>query len=544
MDPSRPTIFSFDLNELGDENELVGRPAAERPDLRSYHYPGWDRTWREDLDWLGSYDQPVVLDEYAPLFAPCLRGPGEAYGLAIDPGIRDYWGAGYQAFMDAALQERGVIGGLIWAGFGDVFAIPLDLTIGQGPWAHLPVADYVRTRDHYPAEPGVFRRGDGDWGMFDAWNRPRPELWHVHEMYAPVAFANPTFDSAGRHLDVNLVNRFSHRGLEGLDVRLTGGRIEAEPDLTARPGQTAHLAIARTPGSANVRVEIWHPEGWLIAGAEWPWPGSPSPRALVLESAAPLELRLADDGSLALAGDDRSWLGGWPELHVLDVDEPHVPAPGAWADGRRIASLGTGVVRAPLAGDDWEGTITARAEDRTVVFEYDCTFTGGRSFRAREVGLTLRPSPEQTDLWWRRNGEWSIYPPTHVGRPAGYAPGRPGSNTTLHPAPTWEGDATAAGSNDYRSVKRAIVVGGATDGRRSLTILSDGSQHLRAELVDGAPALHVLDWYGGVRTVEGNHPIWSAYFGAGLPISRGTALRGRVVLVAGPAPAFSAPAAR
>ena len=96
------------------ENELVGKPAPERPDIRSYHYPGWDRTWQEDLEWLNSYDQPVVLDEYAPVIAPCLRGPGEGYGLAIDPGIRDYWGAGYQPFMESALRDRGCIGGWIW----------------------------------------------------------------------------------------------------------------------------------------------------------------------------------------------------------------------------------------------------------------------------------------------------------------------------------------------------------------------------------------------------------------------------------------------
>jgi hypothetical protein len=87
-------------------------------------------------------------------------------------------------------------------------------------------------------------------------------------------------------------------------------------------------------------------------------------------------------------------------------------------------------------------------------------------------------------------------------------------------------------------------VGGATDGRNSLTVLSDGGQHLRAELVDGAPRLHVLDWYGGIRTLEGNHPIWSAYFGTGLQLGRGTNLRGRVILAAGAAPAISGPAAR
>ena len=46
----------------------------------------------------------------------------------------------------------------------------------------------------------------------------------------------------------------------------------------------------------------------------------------------------------------------------------------------------------------------------------------------------------------------------------------------------------------------------------------------------------MLDWYGGVRTLDGNHPIWSAYFGSGKPITTGTILRGRVVLAAGDRP--------
>ncbi len=215
---------------------------------------------------------------------------------------------------------------------------------------------------------------------------------------------------------------------------------------------------------------------------------------------------------------------------------PHVPVPLPRTDGGHAVALGPDAVRAPLAGWDWEGTVTARIEDRTVVFEYECTYLGGRAFNAKEVGLTLRPSPDLVDLWWRRIGDWTLYPPAHVGRTAGYAPGAAGTTTTLNPAPTWEQDATSAGSNDYRSAKRRILVAGATDGRASLTVLSDGGQHVRAELVDGAPVLHVLDWYGGVRTLDGNHPIWSAYFGSGQPITTGTVLRGRVVLAAGDRP--------
>ena len=379
MDPSRPTTFSFDLNELGPENELVRKPAAERPDIRSYHYPGWDRTWREDLEWLSSYEQPVVLDEYAPLFAPCLRSPGEGYGIAIDPGIRDYWAAGYQPFMEAALQEQGVIGGLIWGGFGEVFAIPLDLTIGQGPWAHLPATDYVRIDDLYPVEPGLFRRGDGDWGIFDAWNRPRPELWHVHKMYSPIARVRrrvrrggrPARPDAAQPVLASLVRRARGPG----DGRPGRGRARRS---SARPGETAQLAVRRDPASEAVRVELWHPEGWLVDGWEWPWPGaSAPPEAAVLERAEDLELDLSEPGALArhrrrppLA----ARLAGVPHPGRRHARTSPFRAPGPTAatssppDPTRHArrsSARTG-----------RGPISARIEGRTVVFEYECTYPG------------------------------------------------------------------------------------------------------------------------------------------------------------------------
>src|SRR4029079_4083467 len=104
-------------------------------------------------------------------------------------------------------------------------------------------------------------------------------------------------------------------------------------------------------------------------------------------------------------------------------------------------------------------------------------------------------------------------------------------------APRWEEDTTVAGTNDYRSAKRSILAGGATDGRRTLAVLSDGSQHLRAMLAGGRPVLHVLDWSGGVTSAPVIHPIWTGYFGFGQRIERGTELRGRVILTGGALPA-------
>ena len=311
--------------------------------------------------------------------------PGEGYGLAIDPGIRDYWGAGYQPFMEAALQERGCIGGLIWGGFGEVFAIPLDLTVGQGPWAHLPATDYVRIGDLYPAEPGVFRRGDGDWGIFDAWNRPRPELWHVHKMYSPISVSAVEFDEAGDRLELTVVNRFSHRSFEGLDVRVTGGEVQGVPALTARPGETTQLALRKDPGSEVVRVEFWHPEGWLVDGYEWSWPGaSAPPQEAVLARADELSLDLSEPGSLTVTSNGRRWLRGWPEFHVLDVDMPHVAVGCPRTDGGEVVALGPGAARAPLASRDWQGSISARVEGKTVVFDYECTYVGSRPSTPRK----------------------------------------------------------------------------------------------------------------------------------------------------------------
>ncbi|HLO36733.1 MAG TPA: hypothetical protein VK194_11645, partial [Candidatus Deferrimicrobium sp.] len=226
----------------------------------------------------------------------------------------------------------------------------------------------------------------------------------------------------------------------------------------------------------------------------------------------------------------------WPQFHVLDVDLPHVPVAVPRVDRDRVATLGPDAVRAPLVGTDWHGSVTARVEARTVVFEYACTYVGARTFSAREVGLTLRPARDLTDLWWRRIGEWTAYPDTHIGRTVGRAAGAPGANGVLNPAPTWEQDATAAGSNDFRSVKRAILAAGMTDGTSLLSVVSNGAQHARAELVEGAPILHVLDWYGGVRTVEGNHPIWSAYLGFGQRIEPGAELHGTVIVAGGALP--------
>ena len=75
---------------------------------------------------------PVICDEYIPIIEACQRWPHEAFILPVDPGVRDYWVTAIKPFMKELFATRSCIGGMVWSGVDDLFAIPLDLKIGEG----------------------------------------------------------------------------------------------------------------------------------------------------------------------------------------------------------------------------------------------------------------------------------------------------------------------------------------------------------------------------------------------------------------------------
>ena len=260
------------------------------------------------------------------------------------------------------------------------------------------------------------------------------------------------------------------------------------------------------------------------------------PHDAVRAGAEPPRLALGTAGDIILSGAE-PWLTSWPRVHVQDASHPlgRVPLPAV--DRPRATVTPDGAVTVPLTGEGWEGSLVVRVAGIEAVFEYACTYSGEQVFDAREIGLAFDLPATLPDLWWHRVADWTAYPAGHIGRPRGYAASCPGPADPLHPASRWEEDTTEAGTNDYRGAKRSVLVAGLTDGRQSVSVLSDGSQHVRASMVGGAPVLHVLDWYGGVPLTMDTEHIWTAYFGTGRRIKRGTALQGRVALAWGKLPA-------
>ena len=315
------------------------------------------------------------------------------------------------------------------------------------------------------------------------------------------------------------------------------------PDrLTARPGGTSGSSCARIRAEV-VRLEVWHPEGWLVDGFEWPWPGAaPAPRdggarARGRPRARPLGARITV-GSRAPRSPLAAGLAGAPR-----PGRGHAPRPGRAARGRTAAQVvapGPGAARAPLAGWDWQGSISARIEGRTVVFEYECTYLGSRPFNAKEVGLTLRPSSDLTDLWWRRVGEWSLYPADHIGRTAGYAAAGAGHELDAPPGPD-------LGAGRDRGGEQRLPEREAGDPRRRRhrrpaiphrPVRRDAARPRRARrrrprsstCSTGTAACEpsTATTRSGRRTS-----------GPAMPVATGTILRGRVVLAAGDAPCRS-----
>ncbi|MCB9992791.1 MAG: hypothetical protein H6873_03940 [Hyphomicrobiaceae bacterium] len=535
MDPSRPTIFSFDLNQLSYENPLPHLPVHLRTDIRTYHYPGWDRTWQEDIDWLRSYDQPCIVGECIPPFQDNARAELHAEMLMLDPGVRDFWVTGIAPVVDRMMQDRGCIGGMIWSAIDDQWILPVDETVGFGNWAHLTKLDYWRERDIHPPQDGMTFRGEGEWGLFDGWGRVRPELWHTQKMYSPISIVSAEFSTDGSRLDLTIKNRHCHRDLETLELRVSGARAVA--GLVAAPGATATLSLDVTGETTQVSCAFWHPEGWLVDKFAWDVPGRMAdPHARVLAKAGPSEVILGNDGSISATA-SISWLSDWPQFHVQIVHRPiSQPVPLPEVDRQNAVVGPDGVISVPLTGNGWQGRLTGRTDGIRITFEYECAYSGDAAIDAREIGLCFDLSPSLTDIWWHRVADWTAYPAGHIGRPRGYAQSAPAPANPLKPAGKWELDTTEFGTNDYRGVKRSVLAAGATDGEHSVTVLSDGGQHVRISLINGAPRLHALDWYGGVPFTMDTDHIWTASFGTGKRIERGTLLKGKIVLVYGALP--------
>ena len=153
----------------------------------------------------------------------------------------------------------------------------------------------------------------------------------------------------------------------------------------------------------------------------------------------------------------------------------------------------------------------------------------GAPVAVREVGLLWHLVP--ADNWrlsWRRLGQWTLYPPDHIGRLVGETVAAQ-PLTLGKPRPdSWSLDADKRGCNDFRSTKYNITEAALTtrDGV-GLRVFSDGRQSVRATVMpDGHVDFRVNDFANG----GGEQFLGGQYARDQRTLKPGDVLSGSVVL--------------
>ena len=493
-DPSRPAIFSY------PETVPAGVDAY---DLYSMHYPKFDGD-------LTSPQFPKLNDECTHV--PCY----DLDTLRRDPGVRDYWGHFIKRFWENCYTSEGCLGGAIWAGFDEVFLLPKS-----------PV-------------------GYGEWGIVDAWRRPKPEYWLTKKAYSPIRIEETEVSNpgAGQPLEIPVKNWFNHTDLAEVQVAARIGREPLRARLAnAAPGSNGKLVIpARDWNDGDVVDLEFHNEGGVsidqfrirIGKRTVTFPGPQGPAPKVIEDTQSLtvqgrEFRIVFDKVAGLIREGvfrgKKVLEGGPFLnlgptrlpswwlinmkHSLTENEAVITLAGAHVARR---GSGPGMNMLLEIRIDGQGLITTQYTLQDAVKD------------ASEVGLSFVLPSSVDRLSWDRRALWSAYPPDHIGRPQGMARRNSSDVHRLYrhdPAGPWAEDAKDfflfgsndpgdRGTNDFRSLKENIwwAACGLMDTPLAVRAESDATAAARAEV-----------WSDGKVQFNINH-LW-AYpdldFGVSMP---------------------------
>jgi len=229
----------------------------------------------------------------------------------------------------------------------------------------------------------------------------------------------------------------------------------------------------------------------------------------------------------------REVLNETPKLHILPADAslPEMPSRWTWKPGRPIEVTRDGsavVVTANGKYRDAEGKFVYRiAPAGELDVTYDFTYLGPEVY-AREVGFRFAVPPWMDTLTWKRRGEWTVYPPDHIGRNEGTAKAHSGLAPAAPPGHSYAQDDAPMGTNDFRSTKRRVEHASITDADGyGLYIESNGEQHLRAGVESDRIALFLNDWFGGTASRASE---WHRNYGKGRLLKTGERLQGTMRL--------------
>ena len=517
VDPTRPRIFS----------NYWGKVARGTLDIVSEHYPGPGGPAR-----FANGDRPVLFDEYCHLY--CYNREE----MVTDPGLRDSWGVGFANMWEKMLDSQGCLGGALWGGVDEVFLMPA----GEVGW--------------------------GAWGLIDCWKRTKPEYWHAKKVYSPVRVLQKEvpLPAPGGPIRLDVANRHDFTDLRELRVEWSIGDESGTASTQAPPRSTGELTIRPKRADLAGRqlsLRFHSPRGFLVDAYHLPI-GKPLPLAEArpkIGTAGKLDLRTTEE-TITVTGKRSRWildrktgmvrqvqldrrivLVGGPVLMVLPLKNgkcaqthsaripPFNETCGQWQAATVQAEQTDDGVRIRVEGTYEEATGSyvlriSHAEQLTVEYHFLCQ----RKINPRQIGIVFDLPKTFDTLSWRRRAQWSVYPPDHIGRPAGQAKAFRGAEwpkTAYRQPPPWPWalDSNALGTNDFRATRTGILRASLQDAKGyGIQVRSDGRQSTRAYVEGERVRLLVAGFStGGDDRFFGKHLTAERR-----PLVKGSALQDRV----------------
>ena len=533
---------SYEYVKGADPTRPVSAAESKNLDLATKHNP----VTLARIQQYSSVKTPLIWDESLCIFQGIW---GDGQELWVDPGDRDYWVAPLIPVWDEILRSQFVQGSMIWAWADDIFQVP-----GRGSEYGRNVT-MAHSSDSLYGVPGKGLVGDAPWGIVDGWRRKKPEFWNAKKLYSPVKIltSQVPVPESGSPLHLQVQNRYEFTNLSELTLAWQIDKESGEVHADVAPGQTGDIAIpVRHPVSSgkHLQARFLDASGGLVEEEEI-LVGERIKEAPPQLDTEPLEVheeRILSGASLCVvghgfevafdkggAGIKRIIVGGQqvlyetPSLHILPADPslPEMPSPWTWKsngpvevtrDGNDILMTAAGKYR------DADGNFIYRVTPAGELdVTYDFTYLGPE-IHAREIGLRFGVSPWMDTLTWERLGEWTTYPPDHIGRNRGSARAHSGWSPTTPPANTYAEDDSPMGTNDFRSTKRNIEHASIrSSGGSGLYIESTGKQHLRASAESDRIVVFLNDWFGGTAS---HADEWIQNYGTGREVKPHERLQG------------------
>lgn len=396
--------------------------------LASYHYPEYDEI----------IPNAAIYDEYAHVATHDLNT------LRRDPGMRNAWGMSVKKGWDALYNAEGVIGSAIFA-----------------------------MSDYYIQRPcgDVYASSFGQWGLIDAWDREKPELWLTKKGYSPVKLPDKRIARPlpGMPMAIWVQNRYNNTNLKDIRFQWSAGSDSGELfGSDTAPGQCGAivLPVRDWKDGEKLLISVFEKNGFqadsyeLLVGKEMcrkAFSQKASVKPVISEESGYMSVT-GKEFSIKISKETGLMTDGMYHGQKLIESGPYLNLYGAYYKASVFQNDNRGVFGIKASGWKCSG-VGYRMEEENAIIEITGTYPGGShldlwqfeygydpiSVRFRicingegliTTAYTIENPPEEyiletgvsyilndavDRLTWDKESVFSGYPEDHIGRPGGIA---------------------------------------------------------------------------------------------------------------------------